>query len=42
MALFIYISKKNPALNIQNTKLSIREHESQPKGNFIASARRKI
>jgi hypothetical protein len=42
MALFIYISKKNPTLNIQITKLSIREYESQPKENLITSSRRKI
>jgi hypothetical protein len=42
MALFIFVSKKNPALNIQNTKLSIREHESQPKENLITPSNRKI
>jgi len=42
MALFIYISKKNPTYNIQITKLSIRKYESQPKENLTASSRRKI
>jgi hypothetical protein len=42
MALFIHIPKKNPTLNIQNTKLSIRKYESQPKENLTASSRRKI